>query len=54
MGYELDAQFVQPEQLEEIVSVLQGWGYRDEDLRAVLGGNLIRLAREVWKEPGHG
>jgi len=54
LGYELDAQFVQPEQLEEIVSVLQGWGYRDEDLRAVLGGNLIRLAREVWKEPGHG
>jgi membrane dipeptidase len=49
LGYELGARFVQPEQLEDIVTVLQGWGYRDEDLAALLGGNLMRLARTVWK-----
>ena len=26
-------------------------GYGDEDIRAVLGGNWLRLAREVWKAP---
>lgn len=54
LGYELGARFVPPEQLEEIVTVLQGWGYRDADLQALLGGNLLRLARQVWKEPAHG
>lgn len=51
LGYELGARFVPPEQLEDIVATLQGWGYRDEDLTAILGGNLIRLAQRVWKEP---
>jgi membrane dipeptidase len=54
LGYELGARFVAPEQLEEIIGVLQGWGYRDEDLAALLGGNLMRLARQVWKAPAHG
>jgi membrane dipeptidase len=54
LGYELGARFVAPEQLEQIVGVLQGWGYRDEDLAALLGGNLLRLARTVWKAPAHG
>ena len=54
LGYELGARFVAPEQLEEIIGVLQGWGYRDEDLAALLGGNLMRLARTVWKAPAHG
>ena len=49
LGYEQGARFVAPEQLEEIVATLQGLGYRDADLKAVLGGNLMRLAREVWK-----
>lgn len=51
LGYASGARFVAPEQLPEIVEVLQGWGYRDEDLRALLGGNLLRLARTVWKAP---
>jgi membrane dipeptidase len=51
LGYELGVRFVAPEQLEEIVTTLQGWGYRDDDVMAVLGGNLLRLARSVWKEP---
>ena len=51
LGYELGARFVPPEQIGEIVATLQSWGYRDEDLRALLGGNLMRLARTVWKAP---
>ena len=54
LGYELGARFVPPEQLEEIVATLQGWGYRDDDLKALLGGNLLRLARMVWKGNRHG
>ena len=54
LGYELGALFVPPEQLEEIVATLQGWGYSDDDLTALLGGNLLRLARQVWKAPSHG
>jgi membrane dipeptidase len=53
LGYELGARFVPPEQLEEIVATLQGWGYSDADLAALLGGNLLRLAQQVWKAPPH-
>jgi membrane dipeptidase len=53
LGYELGARFVPPEQLEEIVATLQGWGYSDADLTALLGGNLLRLAQQVWKAPAH-
>lgn len=53
LGYELGARFVPPEQIEEIVTTLQGWGYRDDDLKALLGGNLLRLARTVWKPRAH-
>lgn len=53
LGYELGARFVPPEQIEEIVATLQGWGYRDVDLQALLGGNLLRLARTVWKGNAH-
>jgi membrane dipeptidase len=49
LGYEKGVRMVAPEQLEDIVQTLQGWGYNDADLRAVLGGNLMRLARAVWK-----
>ncbi|MFN9104355.1 MAG: hypothetical protein ACK5WT_16710, partial [Betaproteobacteria bacterium] len=54
LGYELGPRFVAPEQLEGIVAVLQRWGYSDADLAALLGGNLLRLARAVWKAPAHG
>lgn len=53
LGYELGARFVPPEQLEEIVATLQGWGYDDDALAALLGGNLLRLARTVWKGHAH-
>lgn len=49
MGYTARPAFVGPEQLPEIVATLLGWGYREDDLRDILGGNLMRLARSVWK-----
>jgi membrane dipeptidase len=49
LGYSDTPAFVAPEQLPEIVATLQGWGYQEEDLRDILGGNLMRLARTVWK-----
>lgn len=48
MGYELGARFMAPEQLVEVVQLLLDRGCSTDDLRAVLGGNLMRLAREVW------
>ena len=49
LGYEKGVRMVAPEQLEAVVQTLMEWGYSDADLRAVLGGNLMRLARSVWK-----
>jgi membrane dipeptidase len=49
MGYSTEPAFVAPEQLPEIVATLQGWGYGDADLAHILGGNLMRVARQVWK-----
>jgi membrane dipeptidase len=53
LGYEKGVRMVAPEQLEAVVQLLMDWGYSDDDLRAVLGGNLMRLARSVW-EPACG
>ena len=52
LGYEHGARFVPPEQIGEIVATLQGLGYGRDDLQALLGGNLMRLARGVWKPVG--
>ena len=49
LGYQKGIRMVAPEQLHDIVQTLQKFGYSDADLRAVLGGNLMRLARSVWK-----
>jgi membrane dipeptidase len=48
-GYEKGVRMVAPEQLENIIQILLGWRYSDADLQAILGGNLMRLAREVWR-----
>ena len=53
LGYSAAPAFVAPEQLPEIVATLLGWGYREGDMRDILGGNLMRLARTVWKAPAH-
>ena len=51
LGYGNGMDFVQPEQLESIVDGLLRRGYAEDDLRAILGGNLMRVARQVWKAP---
>lgn len=38
-----------PESIPQIVGGLVARGYEDEDIRAVLGGNLMRIAAEVWR-----
>jgi membrane dipeptidase len=41
--------FVAPEQLPEIAQCLHSMGYAPVDISRVFGGNLLRIAREVWK-----
>ncbi len=45
LGYRTPIAMVAPEQLPEVVAILQGWGYGEEDLSKILGGNLLRLIR---------
>jgi membrane dipeptidase len=48
-GYKPGMQIVQPEQLSEITDGLQDMGYTDGAIRAILGENWMRVARQVWK-----
>ncbi len=48
-GYAEGVKFVEPEQALEIVDALLGLGYQSEDIAKILGGNLLRVARAVWK-----
>ena len=41
--------FVAPEQIPDIAACLRAMGYAGPDIARVLGGNLLRLARSVWK-----
>ena len=50
--YELETmQSRPPERIPRLCEHMVNAGYRDEDIRAVLGGNWLRLAREVWNAP---
>ena len=49
LGYEDALKMVAPEDLPRVVEKLMNWGYDEEALKAVLGGNWMRLARTVWK-----
>ncbi|MDO7835587.1 membrane dipeptidase [Sphingobium sp. HBC34] len=48
-GYDQGIGMLPPEQLPEIVDLLLARGYADADVQAILGGNLLRIARQVWK-----
>ncbi|MFT4198440.1 MAG: membrane dipeptidase [Pseudoxanthomonas sp.] len=48
-GYERGIQFVEPERLEQIVERLLQLGYDEAAMTAILGGNWLRVARQVWK-----
>jgi membrane dipeptidase len=41
--------FVGPEQIPEITEGLGALGYSDADLAAIMGGNWLRIAEQVWK-----
>jgi membrane dipeptidase len=46
--------FVQPEQIPELTDRLLGMGYTDDDVRAVLGNNFMRVAKKSWSsQPEH-
>jgi membrane dipeptidase len=47
-GYRPGIRFYQPEQLPELTEALLRKGYRETDLRGILGENLLRVAGEVW------
>lgn len=48
-GYEPGIRCKPPEELPEVTAGLLELGYSEHDLRAILGGNLMRVARQVWK-----
>lgn len=43
--------FIPPERLPEITTAMVDIGYPDEDIVAILGGNFLRVATQVWKHP---
>ena len=49
LGYGAGMRMVEPEQLPELADLLLARGFSDADLGAVLGGNWMRVARQVWK-----
>lgn len=43
--------FVPPEQIPEIIEALLRLGYSEGDIAKIAGGNLMRVATEVWRQP---
>jgi membrane dipeptidase len=50
-GYSKPTPMVEPERLTELVQMMIDHGYPDDAVRAILGGNLQRVARAVWRAP---
>ena len=48
-GYEPGIRFMGPEELPKVTELLLARGYAERDVRAVLGENLMRVARAVWR-----
>lgn len=48
-GYAAGIQMVEPERVAQIADSLVRLGYKDDDVRGILGGNHMRVARTVWK-----
>lgn len=48
-GYESGVSIIRPEQFPEITEALLRLNYAETDIRKILGENLLRLARQVWK-----
>ena len=41
--------FVEPEQLPEITDLLHKNGHSEQVIAGILGGNFLRIAKQVWK-----
>lgn len=41
--------FLGPEHLETVSALMTAAGYREDDVRAILGQNWFRICRQVWK-----
>lgn len=48
-GYKPGIKFVAPEQLPELTETLLKRRYAEDDVRKILGGNLLRVAEAVWR-----
>jgi membrane dipeptidase len=48
-GYDPGIRCKPPEELPEVTAGLLDLGYSEDDVRAILGGNLMRVAAQVWK-----
>lgn len=49
LGYGTAMDFMAPERLPEVARELRALGMTDEETAGVLGGNWLRIARQVWK-----
>jgi membrane dipeptidase len=52
LGYRGARRMVAPEDLARLVAILLERGYTTEALRAILGGNWMRIARQIWRGSG--
>lgn len=48
-GYSPGVRFFPPEDLPKVTELLLRRGYAEQDVRSLLGGNLLRIARTVWR-----
>lgn len=48
-GYKPGIKFMSPEMLGEVTEEMLARHWTEADIKAVLGGNLMRVAREVWR-----
>ncbi|MCP5368570.1 MAG: membrane dipeptidase [Hyphomicrobiales bacterium] len=47
-SYDVEVRVVDPEQIPVLTEQMVSHGYADDDVRGILGGNWLRVAREVW------
>jgi membrane dipeptidase len=50
-GYGAGVRMVEPERLPALAEALLRLGYSDDDLAALFGGSLLRVADQVWRAP---
>jgi membrane dipeptidase len=48
-NYDKMTNFFQAEQLPELTEGLLAKGYSEDEVRGILGGNFLRVARQVWR-----